>query len=44
MAEPTDEQLMERFITGDKAAFGELFERMVPRVRAFLQPMVRDRV
>ncbi len=42
MAEPTDEQLMERFCTGDKAAFSVLFERFVPRVRAFLRPMVRD--
>ena len=42
MPEPTDEQLMERFCAGDKAAFGELFERFAPRVRAFLRPMVRD--
>jgi RNA polymerase sigma factor (sigma-70 family) len=42
-ADPTDELLMERFCAGDKVAFGLLFERFVPRVRAFLYPMVRDR-
>lgn len=42
MAEPTDEQLMERFCKGDKAAFDLLFERFVPRIRAYLRPMVRD--
>lgn len=43
VAEPTDEQLMERFCnTGDKAAFGQLFSRLGPKVRSFLRPMVRD--
>ena len=42
MGETTDEELMQRFCAGDKAAFGELFERFLPRVRSFLRQMVRD--
>lgn len=42
MGDSTDEQLMERFCGGDKAAFGELFERYLPRVRSFLRQMVKD--
>lgn len=42
MGEATDEQLMERFCAGDKAAFGELFERYLPKVRSFSRSMVRD--
>ena len=33
---------MERFCTGDKAAFPILFERYVGRVQAFLRPMVHE--
>jgi RNA polymerase sigma factor (sigma-70 family) len=42
MGDATDEELMQRFCAGDKAAFGELFERYLPRVRSFLRQMVRD--
>ena len=42
MAEPTDEQLMERFCTGDPSAFEALFDRYLTRVQSFLRPMVRD--
>lgn len=42
MGEATDEVLMQRFCAGDKPAFGELFERYLPRVRSFLRQMVRD--
>jgi RNA polymerase sigma factor (sigma-70 family) len=38
----TDEELMQRFCAGDKAAFGDLFGRYLPRVRSFLRQMVRD--
>lgn len=42
MVEASDEQLMQRFCGGDKAAFGHLFERFLPRVRSFLRQMVHD--
>jgi len=42
MADLTDEQLMEQFCSGDKAAFATLFDRLAGRVQSFLLPMVRD--
>ncbi len=42
MAEPTDEQLMERFCQGDDTAFDTLFSRHGPRVNALMRTMVRD--
>lgn len=42
MADLTDEQLMENFCRGDKAAFAVLFDRFVTRVQSFLRPMVHD--
>lgn len=41
--DPSDEALMERFCTGDEAAFDALFGRHAPAVQAFLVRMVRDR-
>jgi RNA polymerase sigma-70 factor (ECF subfamily) len=43
MGPPTDEELMDRFCSGDGAAFDALFTRHAPGVQAFLHRMVRDR-
>jgi hypothetical protein len=39
VSEPTDEELMERFIDGDAVAFDALFSRHAATVRAYLQRM-----
>ena len=42
MAEPTDEELMERFCDGDGRAFEALYARHARPVQSFLQRMVGD--
>jgi RNA polymerase sigma factor (sigma-70 family) len=43
MPEPSNEELMERFVGGDMASFDQLFTRQAPLLQGFLLRMVGDK-